>query len=66
MKVKDLLWKLLLNAIHNIEQEGKKALCEILTEWEAKAHETPNPTDDLLIGAMITALNCKIQNEDTP
>lgn len=58
MKVKDLLWALLLRAIKYLTPPMKDSLCDILMEWDKKAHETPNKADDMLIQALRTFFNC--------
>lgn len=52
------IWDIILAMVVQASPEIKKQVCEKLDELAAKAKETKNPIDDLLVGMLKGMVGC--------
>ena len=52
------LLRIIALVIPQVSPQIRDGLCSLLNELEAKAKETKNPWDDILIGLVKTILDC--------
>lgn len=57
-KMNKWIWQLIGLVLSQASPVIREHLCKLLIDLEAKAKETPNKWDDVLVGLLQTVLNC--------